>query len=107
MVTKMQRYLKEGVDFNGNRFIDEMIKSIEERNGLLRQSRYNITTNQGYDGVLAKIKFVNYKGKKEIEWVGVFARGTTMVDIVCEAPAEDFSKYDSLFLEIIQNADLF
>ncbi len=107
MVTKMQQYLKEGVEFYGDKFIDGMINILRKQKGLIWEHRENITTNQGYKGVLVKIKFINYKGQTEIEWFGVFAQGTTMASVLCEGPAEDFYKYDSLFKEIIMGAKLF
>ncbi|MBU1134601.1 MAG: hypothetical protein KJ569_06790 [Candidatus Omnitrophica bacterium] len=106
-VNKLYNHTPRGAKFNGNRFIDSVVSDLNKNKGLINEKREKIITEHGYEGMLAKIEFINYKGKREIEYMAVFGQDTTMVEIICEAPYEDFSKYDILFKEIIMTAKLF
>ncbi|UCB56624.1 MAG: hypothetical protein JSV30_05290 [Candidatus Omnitrophota bacterium] len=106
-VTKFYNYIPKGATFDKSKLLSLILEETNELGQLLWCKTEEITTDYDYEGLLAKIKFINYKGETEIEYCAIFSKDTTMVNILCEAPDEAFPQYDSTFRNIIMKAKLF
>jgi hypothetical protein len=94
---------KGGMPVN-HKIIDETLSVMKK---VISESREEIMTERGYEGVLAKIHFVNYKGEEEKEWMAVFSHERKLVMMICEAPRDTFEQYDKIFYSIISTAQLY
>jgi hypothetical protein len=104
MVVKMtQPGLKEKGVYADHKVIDDLLSRMK----VISESRKEIITEHGYEGVISKVHFVNPRGIEEKEWIAVFSHQRKLVVIFCEAPKDIYDRYDKIFYSIIVTARLY
>lgn len=102
------RHINPGLQMSGLSTDHEIINNIvSDTKNLISEERKTVITERGYEGVVSKINFVNYKGVEEKELLAVFSHERRLAVLLCESPSGDFDKYEKTFYSIIMTAQLY